>query len=186
MEVDVDLYSRRSTPDWEKAISVVPILLAAIKYPPAWLLSLWLCKFHRDEVQKTLVFATPHMLQFLLCTLLSVHDLIRYGNAPTFRLSLVLWWLPAITACAHGVVGLHATYFLYFLPVELMLSEPQLRYTDVEDDDEPLAQAFHLQQETNRYLHEEVLEPLTISLDDNEADITQPRVRQSLKTSDCI
>lgn len=167
---DTSNYSRRSTPDWEKGISVVPIFLAAINHPIELPISPWLCGFHHYEVQRILVFATSQMFQFLLCTLLTVHDFIRHGNAPSFWLSFVLWWLPAFVACAHGIVGLHATYLQYFPHVELNLFEPQLRYTDVEDDDEPLAQAF-LQQETNRYSHEETPDSaIAASLDDEEVD----------------
>lgn len=139
-------YYHEPIPGWEKVIAVVPVFLAAINCPPRSLLQFRLFGFHHDELQRLLVFAISQTIQLLLCTLLTVGDFIRHGNAPLFWLSLVLWVLPAALAFVHGVSGLHAICSRCRPYIELGPSEPQLQYNDPDDGDGPLARAFHSQQ----------------------------------------
>jgi hypothetical protein len=177
-------YTHKPIPDWEKAVAIIPVCLAAINCPPDWLLPLGLFSFHRDEDQKILVFAISEAIQLLLCTLLTVHDFIRHGNTPTFWLSFVLWLLPAVASFVHGIRGLYAICSYYRPRIELNLYAPHPQYSDV-DDDGPLARAFHSQQDMNMgHLsnEEDTLEPdMTASLDDERNGTSHRRVSYLLR-----
>jgi len=118
----------------------------------------------------------------LLCTSLTVADFIRHGSAPLFWLSLVLWFLPAALAFVHGVTGLYAICSRCGPYIELGPSEPHPQYNDLDDDDGPLAMAFHSQQDLSHAANEEdTTEPTMTALLDRDAnEIRRPRVSHSL------
>jgi hypothetical protein len=179
---NTNVYYNEPIPDWEKVVAIVPICLAAINCPIRSLLRLRLFGFHHDELQRLLVFAVSQAIQLLLCTLLTVADFIRHGSAPLFWLSLVLWFLPAALAFVHGVTGLYAICSRCGPYIELGPSEPHPQYNDLDDDDGPLAMAFHLQQDLSHAANEEdTTEPTMTALLDRDAnEIRRPRVSHSL------
>lgn len=175
-------YDTKPIPDWEKFIAIVTVFLAAINCPPQSLLQLRLFGFYHNELQKLLVFAISQAIQLLLFTLLTVADFIRHGSAPLFWVSLVVWFLPAALAFVHGIIGLHAICFRCQPYIELGPSEPHPQYNDFDDNDGPLARAFHSQQDSNHTPNEEdIAEPaMTASLDRDENETRPARVSHSL------
>jgi hypothetical protein len=177
-------YTHKPNLDWEKAVAIIPVCLAATNCPPDWLLPLGLFSFHHDEDQKILVFAISEAIQLLLCTLLTVHNFIRHGNAPMFWLSFVHWLFPAVASFVHKIRGLHAICSYYGPQLELHLYAPHPQYSDV-DDDGPLARAFHSQQDMDMdHLsnEEDTLEPdMTASLDDKGNGTSRRRVSHLLR-----
>ena len=175
-------YYHEPIPSWEKVIAIVPICLAAINCPPRSLLQLRLFGFHHDELQRLLVFAISQAIQLLLCTLLTVADFIRHGNAPLFWLSLVSWFLPAVSAFVHGVIGVYAICSRCRPYIELGPSEPHPQYNHLDDDDGPLARAFHSQQDLSHAPNEEYTTepPVTALLDHDANETRRPSVSHSL------
>lgn len=151
-------------PVWERIVAIAPVCLALIncdpraplrkmsKWPGCACLGYVKLPFYDDELQRLLVFAISQSLQLSLCTLLPSADFIRLGpiliqlrQTSVLRFSLFFWFVPAVVAFVHGIIGPHAFCSHCGPRIELGLSDPPPQYNDF-DDDSPLARAFHSQQ----------------------------------------
>ena len=186
-------------PVWEKVVAIAPVCLAAINInirstfrrfaeyrSVTFLDGIIEILSYKNELQRLPVFVVSQTLQFLLCTLLTTADFIRLKPTnnwwPSLVLCLLLWFLPAVLGFVHGVIGLHYFCSRCGPHIELGLSDIPPQYSDLDDDDGPLARAFRSQQDWHHIEDEEdTAEPAAIFLVDHELN-EQRRPRVSLSS----
>lgn len=144
-------YDHEAISNWRKVAVFVPICLAALNLPLQRSYDFRLWRFQQDAVKNLLVFGASQALMLLVCTLLTVPDLMRPKFDARPVLSSICWLVPAIFGFIHGMFGLYAVLshcrqdLVSFHRQNILLQRVYLDDDDNDDVEEgPLAQAYRL------------------------------------------